>query len=339
MSDFFINLIPDSDKKLSGIYKITNTINDKVYIGKTVTFQKRYNAYKGAFKKEDETKINPYFLNSIKKHNPENFTFEVVETCSIEMLAERELHWMVVFRSTEADFGYNLRMDSSTGMITHPSTSKKISERIKKEFENGTRSREAVSQWATDLWKDQDKKDRMRKNVSLSKASYFIQRTKTGECVAVWNNINQIIEKNPGYKWQNIYAACNGSKASYMKFLWERVDEVPESLKDKIVTDHFDLTTRESGGSFFDDPSAPNKAEWLYLVRVDDNLYELLGREIRQIFPNLTACFCRWKSDKVVHKGFEIEKVPFVPNPDKTASYYINESTKLLEGVKSSKGA
>lgn len=334
MTEFFKNLIPDCDKKLSGIYKITNTANGKVYIGKTVNFQRRYTSYKGAFKKEDIRKINPYFLNSIKKYGPENFTFEVVESCLIDELSEKELEWMVEYKSTDQKFGYNLRMDSSTGMVAHPSTRKKISDRLRKEFSEGIRSRKAVSQWATELWKDQDKKDEMKKNVSLARASFFIQRTKQGECVAVWSNINQILENNPGYKWQNVYAACNGSKASYMKFTWERTGSVPDDLVEFLVTDDFSLTDRNNEKGFFDQEGAPNKAEWLYLVCKDGKIFEILGREVRQIFPNLAACFCRKKSNKVVHKGSSIEKIPFIPELDKSADYYINQADELIRYIK-----
>lgn len=334
MIEFFKNLIPDCDKKLSGIYKIRNTTNGKVYIGKTVNFQRRYTSYKAAFKKEDIRKINPYFLNSIKKHGAENFTFEVVEPCPVEQLAEKELEWMVEYKSTDQKFGYNLRMDSSTGMVAHPSTRKKISDRLRKEFSEGVRSREAVSQWATDLWKDQDKKNEMKKNVSLARSSFFIQRTKQGECVAVWSNINQILENNPGYKWQNIYAACNGSKASYMKFTWERTDSLPDNLSEFLVTEGFTLTNRNNEKGFFDQQSAPNKAEWLYLVCKDAIMFEILGREVRKIFPNLAACFCRKKSNKVVHKGCLIEKIPFIPEINKSADYYLEQAAKLIDAVK-----
>lgn len=198
---FFINMIPEGEKKFSGIYKITNKINGKVYIGKTVNFQRRYNAYKGGFKKKDIRKINQYFMNAIEKYLPENFTFEVVEVCEISRLSEKELHWIVVTRSTEKEFGYNLRMDSSTGMITHPSTSKKISERIKMEYERGIRSRESISEWATNLWKDEDKKNQMRQEVSNSRRSYFAQYTREGKCMVLWDGINQILRANPDYKW------------------------------------------------------------------------------------------------------------------------------------------
>jgi group I intron endonuclease len=334
LTEFFKNLILDCDKKLSGIYKITNTINRKVYIGKTINFQKRYTSYKGAFKKGDIRKINPYFLNSIRKHGPENFTFEVVESCSTDSLSEKELQWMVHYKSTDQQFGYNLRMDSSTGMVTHPSTSKKISERIKKEYSEGIRSREAVSLWAKDLWKDEDRKDAMRRNVSLATASYFIQKTREGECIAVWSNINQILENNPGYKWQNIYAACNGSKASYMKFLWERSDDLPENLVEFLVTDDFTLASRDSGAGFFDQENAPNKADWLYLVYRQGMMFEILGREARKIFPSLAGCFSRNKSNKVNHKGCLIEKIPFVPHEDKPVSHYLDQASKLLDSLK-----
>lgn len=141
--DGFIFNIPEEFKNSSGIYLIQNTVNGKVYVGKTVNFYRRWQAYKYAVRAGNVRKINEYFLNAIKKHGDKNFTFSMLEVCSVEDLAERELFWMLEYSSTDNAVGYNLRMDSSTGMITHEDTSKKISARLKKEWETGVRSKHA----------------------------------------------------------------------------------------------------------------------------------------------------------------------------------------------------
>lgn len=131
------NMIENKNK--SGIYKIVNKINGKVYIGKTKDFYKRYHQYLHSIKTRNQRKLNNHLLNSFLKYGIANFDFEVVEICDISMTTERELFWMHYFNSCDRNFGYNIRMDSSTGMITHPETSLKISERLKREWCNGLR--------------------------------------------------------------------------------------------------------------------------------------------------------------------------------------------------------
>ena len=241
---FFVNNIPEGSKKASGIYLIKNEVNGKVYVGKALKLQRRYNDYKAAFKREDKRKINPYLMNALSKHGPGNFSFSVLEICCIDQLAERELFWMQNHDAINPLRGYNLRLDSSTGMVTHPLTRQKISERVNREFAEGIRSREAMSALAKGLWADEQKKAQMARSLSLARSSVFIQKHKNGEPVAVWTNINQILDANPDYKWQNIYAACNGNKPTYRGFQWERVESVPEELKHLEVNTDFVFTNR-----------------------------------------------------------------------------------------------
>lgn len=302
-----MNLIPKELYKSSGIYKIKNMLNGKVYVGKTVCLNRRYTAYKAAYKRRDNRAINEYLMRSIEKNGPENFNFELIEVCPIDELSEKELYWMVELKSTDRDFGYNLRMDSSTKMITHPLTSEKISQRVKKEFELGIRSREKCSEWASNLWKCEDRKDRMKQALSDSKMSYFIQSTREGECVAVWAGIHQIMRENPEWKWQNIYAACNGSKKSYQGFLWQRVDSIPDSLKHKV---------KDADGSLVDNLYRQDRGSHIkkspiysYTIVRDGVEEEVSVAEIKADFPNVYSSFHRTKKDEAVYKGFLFRRI------------------------------
>lgn len=105
--------------------------------------------------------------------------------------------------------------------------------------------REKISERSKDLWKDEDKKREMAESVSASRSSYFIQKMKDGTVIAVWQNINQILHCNPGYKWQNIYAACNGSKKSYRGFLWERTENIPHGFEQLVKTEDFNIVPKK----------------------------------------------------------------------------------------------
>lgn len=126
---------------IGGIYKITNTVNGKCYIGRTKCFYRRSSQYRTGYRKQDFKYINEYMLNSMNKHGFDRFIFRIIEVCDEDELHEREIFWMNYFDSHNTSFGYNLRNDSLGGkMITHPETSKKISKRLEREWSEGLRS-------------------------------------------------------------------------------------------------------------------------------------------------------------------------------------------------------
>lgn len=178
----------------SGIYIIRNKVNNKVYIGKTKNFTKRWKQYLYDFRNQNTDHMNPYLLASMNKHGFNTFEFSVLEYCSIEESSERELYWMLQFDSTNRDFGYNLRMDTSSGMITHELTREKISKRLTREWSEGIRSQHGNK--LKESWErgDRDRleqSDRMSK--SLTKYKYILTDKSTGAVsVVLYNELKEI---------------------------------------------------------------------------------------------------------------------------------------------------
>lgn len=86
------------------IYKITNKINGKVYIGKTLnSIQKRWREHLIDSKKRRCEKRPLY--SAINKYGEENFEIEQIEECSHDILNERECYWIEYFGSFKN--GYN----------------------------------------------------------------------------------------------------------------------------------------------------------------------------------------------------------------------------------------
>lgn len=79
------------------IYKITNTLNSKVYIGQTVNLNERFSSHKRG---DDEN--SPIHL-AIKKYGVENFTFEVLDYC--EDYNKKEIYYIDKFNAYT--LGYN----------------------------------------------------------------------------------------------------------------------------------------------------------------------------------------------------------------------------------------
>lgn len=94
-----------------GIYKITNLINNKVYIGQSTSIQRRLgeHKYKPYYEKSDG--YNTPLYRAIRKHGVENFSFETIEECSLEQLDGREIFWIQYYGSYIRDNkGYNLTL-------------------------------------------------------------------------------------------------------------------------------------------------------------------------------------------------------------------------------------
>lgn len=71
-----------------GIYKITNKINGKFYIGQSVDIKRRFMEHKTPHGRMTSIKL------AIKKYGKENFLFEVIEECGVEELDAREVYWI-----------------------------------------------------------------------------------------------------------------------------------------------------------------------------------------------------------------------------------------------------
>lgn len=89
------------------IYKITNQINGKCYIGKTLeSIEKRWHQHKNEAEK-DRSKNRPLY-QAIRKYGIENFTIEIVEEISNILdtdINEREKYWIEYYGSFKN--GYN----------------------------------------------------------------------------------------------------------------------------------------------------------------------------------------------------------------------------------------
>lgn len=85
------------------IYKITNKINDKIYIGQTKDINRRFREHK---KCGYNNVKNKHLYFAIEKYGIDAFTFEVIEY--VENYNEREQYWIQYYNSISPDKGYNI---------------------------------------------------------------------------------------------------------------------------------------------------------------------------------------------------------------------------------------
>lgn len=108
-----------------GIYKITNVINNKVYIGQSRNYEKRRSDHLN--KLSSKKHRNKHLQYSWNKYGRENFTIDLIEVCEIDVLTERENHWMNYYESFSDLKGYNKLMPSENNLsYAHSDSSKEI---------------------------------------------------------------------------------------------------------------------------------------------------------------------------------------------------------------------
>jgi group I intron endonuclease len=83
---------------LGHIYKITNDINDKIYIGCcSTTIEERFSSHIKDFQKRYFEKRPLY--SAMQKYGVEHFHIEEIESCDISIMFEREIYWIQYFDS------------------------------------------------------------------------------------------------------------------------------------------------------------------------------------------------------------------------------------------------
>ena len=83
-----------------GIYKITNQLNNKAYIGQSVHIERRW-------KEHIQQNNNSNIYQAIVKYGIDNFKFEILEECDITELNQKEIYYIQKY-NTISPFGYNI---------------------------------------------------------------------------------------------------------------------------------------------------------------------------------------------------------------------------------------
>jgi group I intron endonuclease len=122
--------------KYKGIYKLTNLVNNKVYIGSTtISFAHRWKVHLNRLRRNEHN--NTYLQNSWNKHSEDNFEFSIVEIIyRKDFILKREEFYIEFFKSYISENGYNLERKPDKSEVSEE-TKNKISKTLKEGYKSG----------------------------------------------------------------------------------------------------------------------------------------------------------------------------------------------------------
>ena len=128
-----------------GIYKVTNLVDGKIYIGQSKNIGQRWTKHRCSPFNTNSEQYDTPFYRAIRKYGIDNFQFEVIEQCSIDLLDEREIYWINFYDSTNLNKGYNLTSGGQKAITTSKLTYEDV-ESIINLLANSALSQEEIGQ-------------------------------------------------------------------------------------------------------------------------------------------------------------------------------------------------
>lgn len=289
-----------------GIYKIQNLINGKIYIGQSVHIQTRFNQHKNEAKNGNTRPL----YNAIRKYGIENFSFEIIEECSKEMLNEREIYWIKKYDSFHN--GYNLTPGGNEPYKVDIDLIYSLwndGKSLKEIVEIANVSKTSVYNYLCDYSNYSVTESNRRggklayetalKNGNIKyrlnpNSTSIIQYTLSGEYIRDWSSQNQI-ERELGIESDLIGRVLNGKQKQAGGFQWKRAGEEPKDItkevRSRLGVIQYDL----DGNEINKFPSV--KAAAIAMKCDPKNISRVCKKENNR----KTACGYKWEYDYAVY--------------------------------------
>lgn len=214
-----------------GIYKITNKVNGKIYVGQSVNIKQRWAEHKANLRNNKHE--NLYLQNAWNKYGEENFSFEIIEKCNQDELDDKETFWISECNSY-INFvnahGYNLTIGGGGTRKIHKVSQYDLSGKFIKEWDNGIIAGEntgisiasiygscihRLSYAGNYIWlySDEVTKELLAQRLSKIKCRKVLQYDKFANFIREWDSLNQIDKElgfNPVQCVNHTTSSCHG---------------------------------------------------------------------------------------------------------------------------------
>lgn len=135
-------------EKICGVYSITNIIDNKKYIGQSVDIYVRWRNHKSALRNNRHN--NSHLQNAWNVYGEENFVFEILSVCSVDIIDDVEEEYIKLFDTMNRKHGYNMESgghenkvlsDESKMIISIKHKGRKLTDEHKIKISSSTKGR------------------------------------------------------------------------------------------------------------------------------------------------------------------------------------------------------
>lgn len=158
------------------IYKITNTNNNKLYIGQTTKKRPtdRFSQHRYLARHPEQESSISYLHRAMASDGIDNFKFEILEEVDDDVLNEREQYWIEKLETLTPN-GYNLTKggEGTKGYSRIPSLEEREqkSKSMKSFYENNPEAVEKIRERSLSLWQNEE----YRKKVTESNKKFYAE--------------------------------------------------------------------------------------------------------------------------------------------------------------------
>jgi group I intron endonuclease len=202
---------------MTGIYSITNIINNKKYIGQSINLERRLCRHIGELIKCSHS--NTHLQASFLKYGIQNFEFEIITICDKSMLNELEIYYIDLFNSHNNKYGFNKTYGGDTPNH-NLETREKISEKQK--------GRKLTPEWRNNVieaLKGRPVSEDTRKKIGDKNRKFSEDELK--------NIVDLYI--NQGYSQKEIAKITNSGKMTINRYLKQYKEKMKYDLNNKII--------------------------------------------------------------------------------------------------------
>lgn len=206
-----------------GIYKITNKINNKSYIGCSKNIEHRWIAHKSESVLENNPQYNYSIHRAFRKYGIDNFDFSIIEILPENELFDREQYWIQYYNSYIMGYNETEGGDKGPSMPGQLNPNSKLTEEdvvfIRTSLLEGKMPSEIYPLfshkiarkgfdyvWRGESWKDilPEAIEYFKSNEYQTKVKSFAGRASiTPEKIKIWNDIQD--KKKKGLKRLEVY--------------------------------------------------------------------------------------------------------------------------------------